>query len=95
MPEIKVFQLQERQVVAVAIENRIPGQGIEDVSGYRLDPIFTEKRNANQLEVVLANVTTGLRETPAGSLVTMENPEADQIRFSLKGAEAAAATVRQ
>ncbi|MEI7463497.1 MAG: N-acetylmuramoyl-L-alanine amidase, partial [Candidatus Taylorbacteria bacterium] len=93
MPEIKVFQLQERQVTAVAVENRIPGQGIEDVSGYRLEPVFTEKRSANQLEVVLSNVNTEIRETPAGSLVAMENLGTDQVRFSLKGAEAAAATI--
>lgn len=87
--EVKVFQLKERQVVAVALENRMPGEGIEDVLGYRLEPKFSEKRTANRLEIALSNVSPGNREMPAGSLLRWEKASAGQALLSLSGAEAA------
>ena len=93
IPDIKVFQLQERQVVAVAVENRIPGQGIDDVLGYHIDPVFTEKRAVNRFEVVLSNVAMISRDMPANSLVAAENIGPDQVRFSVSGEDAARAAV--
>ena len=34
LPEVKLFQLQERTVAAVAIEHRLPGKDLEDVLGF-------------------------------------------------------------
>ena len=93
IPEIKVFQLQDRQVVAVAVENRIPGQGIEEELGYRLEPSFSEKRSANRLEVVLSNVSPGVFEVPASTPLTFEKLSTEQVRFTLSGEQAARTTV--
>ena len=93
IPEIKVFHLQDRQVVAVAVESRIPGHGIEEVLGYRIEPSFSEKRSANRLEVVLSNVSPGSFEVLASAPLAFEKLGAEQVRFTLNGEQAARTTV--
>jgi N-acetylmuramoyl-L-alanine amidase len=89
IPEIKVFQLQDRQVVAVAVEQTISGQEIEDVLTYKLVPRFSEKKSANSLEVVLTNVSARFQEVPTAGLLKIEKTGSDQVRFSLSGDQAA------
>ena len=71
--EIKLFTLQERTVVAVAIEDRIPGKEVENVLGYHLTPVYEEKRSADRWEVILSNVTPTWKELPAGLPLSVEN----------------------
>ncbi len=54
--EIKLFTLHERQVVAVALDDRISGKGIDEVLGYRLNPSISEQRTGDRLAVTLSNV---------------------------------------
>ena len=51
--EFRLFALQERTVAAVAIDHRLPGNDIENVLGYRLTPVFEEKRTAGRAGRVL------------------------------------------
>ena len=93
VPEIRLFELQERTVVAVAVEQRLPGPGVENVLGYRLTPLFEEKRTAGRLEVTLDNVTPVWRELPAGLPLSVENPGGNRLKFVLNSPEAARAQV--
>lgn len=87
--EFRLFALQERTVAAVAIDHRLPGNDIENVLGYRLTPVFEEKRTAGRLEVTLANVTPAWRELPAGLPLSVENPGGNRLKFVLNSPEAA------
>ncbi|HWR30022.1 MAG TPA: DUF5050 domain-containing protein [Negativicutes bacterium] len=93
VPEIKIFTLQERTVVAVALEDRVSGKDIENVLGYRLMPVFDEKRSKDQLEITLSNVMPTWTELPVGIPLVIETVGAGQIRFSLKAQEAAQTNV--
>ena len=93
VPEIKIFSLQDRTVVAVAIEDRIPGKDIENVLDYRLSPAFDEKRFANRLEVALSNVMPTWKELPAGLPLALEPMGTGKILISLKAPEAAQTTI--
>ena len=83
LPEVKLFQLQERTVAAVAIEHRLPGKDLEDVLGFQLSPVFEVKKTAGRLEVTLANAMPAWRELPAGWPLTAENLGAGRVRFVL------------
>ena len=98
VPEIKIFALQERTVVAVAIEDRIPGGAVQNVLGYRLAPVYEEKRKVDRLEVTLSNVVPMWKELPVGLPLAVENLGAGQIRLSFTAPEAsrtAISTVRR
>lgn len=93
IPEVRLFALQDRTVVAVAIEDRVPGKDIDNVLEYRLMPVFTEKRTADQLEVTLSNVAPAWKELPAGLPLLVENMGMGRIKVSLQGKEVAGASV--
>lgn len=91
--DIRVFKLQERTVTAVAVEDRIPGKGIDDVLGYRIDPSFEEKHVAGRLEVVLTNVVLSLKDMPANLPLTVEDLGGGRVRLAVSGPDAGKATV--
>ena len=96
--EIKLFTLQDRTVVAVAIEDRIPGKDIENVLGYHLTPVYEERRAPERLEAILSNVTPTWKELPDGLPLLVENMGMGKIKISLHGKEsdgASIATVRR
>ena len=91
--EIKLFTLQERTVVAVAIEDRIPGKEVENVLGYHLTPVYEEKRSADRWEVILSNVTPTWKELPAGLPLSVENMGMNKIKLSLQAKESMGASL--
>lgn len=91
--DFKVFRLQERSVVSVAIEDRIPGKGIDEVLDYRIDPAFEEKRLPGRLEVTLNNVVLSVRDFPAGLPVLVEEAGLGKVRLTFAGPEAGQTTV--
>lgn len=91
--DAKVFDLRDRQVVALVLENRLDGEGVEQVQGLRLEPDYREIRSAGGLAIALANVQTEIRAMPPGSLLILEPAAPGQALFSLSGPEAARATV--
>lgn len=91
--EVKVLSLKERQIVAIALDDRIPGEGIDNVLGYKLNPVFEEKRQANQLQFVLSQVNWAVREMPNSMPLQMEVLKGNRVSFSLKGADANRAVV--
>jgi N-acetylmuramoyl-L-alanine amidase len=92
--EGKLFSLQERQVIAVALDDRLPGDGIEDVLKLGLRPSYEEKRGADRLELVLANAVLALKETPADYPLRFEALPGNRVRLTLQGPDAAKAEVK-
>ena len=88
IPEIKWFTLQERTVVAVAIDDQKTGYNVENVLGYQLIPTFDEKRTADRLEVTITNVVPAWRDLPAGLPLTVEHLGAGKIKLSLQSSAA-------
>ncbi len=76
-------------MVAVAVEDRFPGKDVENVLGYRLTPVFEEKRDTDRLEVILSNVMPTWAELPMGSPLAIEYQGGGKIRLSLKSPAAA------
>lgn len=91
--EIKLFSLQDRQVVAIALDDRISGKGIDEVLGYRLKPSFEEQREIDRLTVTLSNVSFSVKELPPELPLQLETLRAGRLKISLKGAAAARAEV--
>jgi len=91
--EIKLFSLQDRQVVAIALDDQIPGKGIDEVLGYRLKPSFDEQRQADRLTVTLSNVSLSVKELPPEFPLQLESLEAGRLKISLKGLAASRAEV--
>ena len=87
--EGKLFHLQERQVIAVALDDRAPGEGIEDVLQFGLRPSYEEKRSADRLELVLANAVLALRESPADFPLRFEALPGNRVKLTLQGPVAA------
>ena len=87
--EVKLFALQERHVMAVALDERIPGNGIEDVLGYRLNPSFEEKRTAGRLELVVANAVLALKDLPPDFPIRMEAMAGNRVKLTYQAADAA------
>ncbi len=87
--EVKLFTLQERQVLAVALDDRAPGGGIEDVLGYRLNPSYDEQRTAGRLEVVVENAVMALKELPPNFPIRMEAMAGNRVRLTYQAADAA------
>ncbi len=85
--EIKLFTLHERQVVAVALDDRISGKGIDEVLGYRLNPSISEQRTGDRLAVTLSNVVMAVKDLPSDLPLRIEAKGSGQISFSLKGME--------
>ena len=92
--EGKLFHLQERQVIAVALDDRAPGEGIEDVLKFGLRPIYEEKKSADRLELVLANAVLALKETPNDFPLRFEALPGNRVRLTLQGPDAAKAEVK-
>lgn len=91
--DIKVFSLQERQVVAIALDDRLPGAGIDNVLGYQVKPVMEEKRQTNQLQLILSQVNLSLREMPNPMPLKMQSLGANRVSFVLDGPDAARAFV--
>ncbi len=87
--EVKLFALQERQVLAVALDDRVPGSGIEDVLGYRLNPSYEEQRTAGRLEIVVANAVMALKELPPDFPVRLEAMTGNRVKLTYQAADAA------
>ena len=87
--EAKLFALQERQVLAVALDDRAPGSGIEDVVGYRLNPSYDEQRTAGRLEIVVANAVMELKELPPDFPIRMEALPGNRVKLIYQAADAA------
>jgi len=64
VPEIKVFSLQRKDVVAIAVEQCLPTADIPDPLQYMMRPQYSEKISGTRLEVTLSNVaaTSSLTE---------------------------------
>ena len=92
--EGKLFLLQERQVIAVALEDRMPGEGVDDVLKLGLQPGYEEKRGADRLEVVLANAVLALKELPADYPLRFEALPGNRVKLTLPGPDAAKAEVK-
>jgi N-acetylmuramoyl-L-alanine amidase len=87
--EVKLFVLQERQVMAVALDDRAPGSGIDDVLGYRLNPSYDEKRAAGRVELVVANAVLALKDLPADFPILMESMAGNQVKLTYQAIDAA------
>ena len=87
--EVKLFVLQDRQVMAVALDDRAPGSGIDDVLGYRLNPSYDEKRAAGRVELVVANAVLALKDLPADFPIRMESMAGNQVKLTYQAADAA------
>ena len=92
--EGKLFLLQERQVIAVALEDRMPGEGVDDVLKLGLQPGYEEKRGADRLEVVLANAVLALKELPTDYPLRFEALPGNRVKLTLPGPDAAKAEVK-
>lgn len=87
--EVKLFALQERQVLAVALDDRVPGGGIEDVLGYRLNPSYEEQRSTGRLEIVVANAVMALKELPPDFPIRMEAMAGNRVKLTYQATDAA------
>ena len=87
--EVKLFSLKERQVLAVALDDRTPGEGVEDVLGYRLNPAYDEQRTAGRLEVVVENAVMALKELPPNFPIRMEAMAGNRVKLTYQAADAA------
>lgn len=92
--EGKLFLLQERQVIAVALDDRAPGEGIEDALKFGLRPSYEEKKSADRLELVLANAVMALKESPSDFPLRFEALPGNRVKLTLQGPEAAKAEVK-
>lgn len=80
-------------MVAVTLKSQLPGEGIDNVLGYRLVPEYVEMRSANRLKITLSNVLPTLVGMPENSRLKLEQQAAQRAVFSVSGPEAAQATV--
>ncbi|HBS59502.1 MAG TPA: hypothetical protein DEA44_09565 [Firmicutes bacterium] len=96
VPEIKLFTLRQKDVIAVAVEERLAGTAPDDPLAYMLEPRYRIIPGDTKTEVVLANVAaTGVLQElaiPGGRLsmsvkgsclqkIELENTGPDQIRL--------------
>jgi len=96
--EVKQFALKDRQVLAVALDDRTPGSGVEDVLGYRLNPSYDEQRTVGRLEVVVENAVMAIKELPPDFPIRMEAMVGNRVKLTYQAVDAAKAelsTVRR
>lgn len=98
VPEIKIFTLRQKDVIAVAVEECLAGTALDDPLAYMFEPCYRTSSTGTKTEVVLSNVAaTGLLQElarPGGRLckningrylkkLELENNGADQVRLSV------------
>jgi N-acetylmuramoyl-L-alanine amidase len=57
VPEIKIFSVPHKDVIAIAVEERLPTDTITDPLAYTVEPQYRVKTSGTKLEVILSNTT--------------------------------------
>lgn len=57
VPEIKIFSTQQKDVIAIAVEERLPADAVADPLAYMVEPQYGEKTTGSKIEVTLSNIT--------------------------------------
>ena len=85
--EVRSYSLKQRDVVAVAIEERVSGEDVEDATQFGIEPAYKVKTIAGRVEVTVTNVKPKLRANPEYPGFSMEISGSNEVRLFLATAQ--------